>query len=222
MPPSRWRKGKDKTYATYETIDARTKKDCNRGTTLERSMKHHTETHIIGSTVTTIIFNTYNQKHCDHSNNFITHIIRSTMTTLITLTHIIRSTVTAVITLKHIIRSTVTTVIISTHIIRSTVTTVITSTLIIRSTVTSVITSTHIIRSTVTTVTDVRKTSTVTEEPSNILYKSIAGRYRPVSYPDGPITARYRFIKNASWESPWNCQKKAIGVGMAETIFTSV
>ena len=35
--------------------------------------------------------------------------------------------------------------------------------------------------------------------PVNILYKSIAGRYRPVSYPDGPITARYRFMKNASW-----------------------
>ena len=37
--------------------------------------------------------------------------------------------------------------------------------------------------------------------PANILYKSIAGRYRPVSYPDGPITARYRFIKNAYWVS---------------------
>ena len=36
--------------------------------------------------------------------------------------------------------------------------------------------------------------------PVSILYKSIAGRYRPVSYPDGPITARYRFIKNAYWE----------------------
>ena len=35
--------------------------------------------------------------------------------------------------------------------------------------------------------------------PASILYKSIAGRYRPVSYPDGPITARYRFIKNAYW-----------------------
>ena len=33
--------------------------------------------------------------------------------------------------------------------------------------------------------------------PASILYKSIAGRYRLVSYPDGPITARYRFIKNA-------------------------
>ena len=36
--------------------------------------------------------------------------------------------------------------------------------------------------------------------PASILYKSIAGRYRPVSYPDGPITARYRFMSNAYWE----------------------
>ena len=35
--------------------------------------------------------------------------------------------------------------------------------------------------------------------PASILYKSTAGRYRPVSYPDGPITARYIFIKNAYW-----------------------
>ena len=28
----------------------------------------------------------------------------------------------------------------------------------------------------------------------SILHKSTAGRYRPVSYPDGPITARYRFM----------------------------
>ena len=35
--------------------------------------------------------------------------------------------------------------------------------------------------------------------PVSILYKSIAGRYRPVRVADGPITARYRFIKNASW-----------------------
>ena len=27
----------------------------------------------------------------------------------------------------------------------------------------------------------------------SILYKSTAGRYRPVSYPEGPITARCRF-----------------------------
>ena len=35
--------------------------------------------------------------------------------------------------------------------------------------------------------------------PVSILYKSIAGRYRPVRVADGPITARYIFIKNASW-----------------------
>ena len=33
--------------------------------------------------------------------------------------------------------------------------------------------------------------------PSKHFYKSIAGRYRPVRVADGPITARYRFIKNA-------------------------
>ena len=37
--------------------------------------------------------------------------------------------------------------------------------------------------------------------PASILYQSIAGRYRPVSYPDGPITARYRFINNAQWDT---------------------
>ena len=36
--------------------------------------------------------------------------------------------------------------------------------------------------------------------PVSILYKSTVGRYRSVSYPDGPITARYRFIKNAYWD----------------------
>ena len=36
--------------------------------------------------------------------------------------------------------------------------------------------------------------------PVSILHKSIAGRYRPVRVADGPITARCRFIKNASWE----------------------
>ena len=36
---------------------------------------------------------------------------------------------------------------------------------------------------------------------ASILYKSIAGRYRHVSYyADGPIAARYRFIKNTSWD----------------------
>ena len=33
-----------------------------------------------------------------------------------------------------------------------------------------------------------------------ILHKSSAGCYRPVRVGNGPITARYRFIKNASWE----------------------
>ena len=36
--------------------------------------------------------------------------------------------------------------------------------------------------------------------PVSILYKATAGRYRPVRVADGPITARYIFIKNASWE----------------------
>ena len=35
--------------------------------------------------------------------------------------------------------------------------------------------------------------------PVSILYKSIAVRYRPVRVADGPTTARYSFIKNASW-----------------------
>ena len=35
--------------------------------------------------------------------------------------------------------------------------------------------------------------------PASILFKSVAVRYRPVDYPDSPITARYRFIKNAYW-----------------------
>ena len=30
--------------------------------------------------------------------------------------------------------------------------------------------------------------------PASILHKSTAGRSRPVSYPDGPLTARYRFM----------------------------
>ena len=36
--------------------------------------------------------------------------------------------------------------------------------------------------------------------PASILHKSIAGRYRPVRVADGPITDRYRFIENASWD----------------------
>ena len=30
--------------------------------------------------------------------------------------------------------------------------------------------------------------------PAGILRKSTSGRHRPVSYPDGPMTARYRFM----------------------------
>ena len=44
------------------------------------------------------------------------------------------------------------------------------------------------------------RTFTDHDNPASILDKSIAGRYRPVSYPDGPITARYRFVKYAYWE----------------------
>ena len=36
---------------------------------------------------------------------------------------------------------------------------------------------------------------------ASILYKYTAERYRPVSYPDGPIMARCRFIKNAYWDT---------------------
>ena len=42
---------------------------------------------------------------------------------------------------------------------------------------------------------------TETHFPVSILHKSIAGCYRPVRVADGPITARCRFIKNASWEA---------------------
>ena len=41
---------------------------------------------------------------------------------------------------------------------------------------------------------------TTSRNPVSILYKSIAGRSRPVRIADGPKMARYRFIKNASWE----------------------
>ena len=39
--------------------------------------------------------------------------------------------------------------------------------------------------------------------PVSILHKSIAGRYRPVSIADGPITTRCRFIKNANLGGLW-------------------
>ena len=39
--------------------------------------------------------------------------------------------------------------------------------------------------------------------PKIILHRSIAGRYRPVKLADGPITARCRVIKNASWDQTY-------------------
>ena len=44
-----------------------------------------------------------------------------------------------------------------------------------------------------------------TDVKASILYKCIAGRYRPVSYPDGPITTRYTFIQNAYWGCSAGC-----------------
>ena len=41
--------------------------------------------------------------------------------------------------------------------------------------------------------------SFLTVYQASILYKSTAGRYRPVRVADGPITARCRFIKYAYW-----------------------
>ena len=41
----------------------------------------------------------------------------------------------------------------------------------------------------------------------SILYKSLAGRYRPVRVADGPITASYRFMKNASWVDTSNYEQ---------------
>ena len=40
--------------------------------------------------------------------------------------------------------------------------------------------------------------------PASILRKTTSGRHRPVSYPDGPMTARYRFTQNADWECLMN------------------
>ena len=38
--------------------------------------------------------------------------------------------------------------------------------------------------------------------PASILRKSTSDRHRPVSYPDGLMTARYRFTLNADWVEP--------------------
>ena len=44
--------------------------------------------------------------------------------------------------------------------------------------------------------------------PVGILYKSSAGCYRPIRVADGLITARCRFIKNASWANFSRYRKK--------------
>ena len=72
----------------------------------------------------------------------------------------------------------------------------------------------------------VKASFSVTTYPASILYKSIAGRYRPVSYPDGAITARYRFIKNAYWvghaHGSWNKLVSGEGGLMQWTLFDIV
>ena len=45
----------------------------------------------------------------------------------------------------------------------------------------------------------IHKSAEIRYVPASILHKSRAGRYRPDRVADGPITARCRFIKNASW-----------------------
>ena len=59
--------------------------------------------------------------------------------------------------------------------------------------------------------------------PVSILRKSTVGRYRPVRVTDGPITAHYRFIKNASWDVSsqilfWISEWKPKHTHMAATI----
>ena len=46
------------------------------------------------------------------------------------------------------------------------------------------------------------------DNPGSILHKSITGRYRPVRVADGPIMARFRFIKNASWVKAYTVTTK--------------
>ena len=41
--------------------------------------------------------------------------------------------------------------------------------------------------------------TTNVHDSASIFYKSIAGCYRPVSFSDGPRTARYRFMWNSYW-----------------------
>ena len=58
--------------------------------------------------------------------------------------------------------------------------------------------------------------------PVSILYKSIAGRYRPVRVADGPITARYRFIKNAYWVQTWCVLFTIAFTKLMSTVYSSL
>ena len=48
--------------------------------------------------------------------------------------------------------------------------------------------------------------------PASILRKSTSGRHRPVSYPNGPMTARYRFTYNADWVDMFEAVAKRIAI----------
>ena len=58
--------------------------------------------------------------------------------------------------------------------------------------------------------------------PANILYKYIAGRYRPVRVADGPITARHRFIKNAYWGFALKCVYVCVCVCVCVCVFMQI
>ena len=64
--------------------------------------------------------------------------------------------------------------------------------------------------------------------PESIIQKSIAGRYRPVRVADGPITARYGFIKNATWVNdhtevcPFKCADGLNTVAAVSTVRPTV
>ena len=60
----------------------------------------------------------------------------------------------------------------------------------------------------------IRRREFTAVNPVSILYKPIAGRYRPVRVADGPIMARYRFIKNAYWERSREKKSEALHVNM--------
>ena len=58
--------------------------------------------------------------------------------------------------------------------------------------------------------------------PVSILYKSTAGRYRPVRVADGPITARCRFIKSADWDASVHQAKILLSLRIHSLIRISV